>query len=84
MKCDTTAINFPNKKLKDVIVGDVFAFYCPSGAPCSRITTDTDRNTFWVLQLYHNVFYEPRPEDMEEDVFMLDAVVSISMLPRKK
>ncbi len=82
MKCDTTAINFPRKQLRDVIVGEVFSMGSPTGHLHTRIMPNIGECGFTVLFLQTNEFYTPQEQTMDEYVYILDAVVIIKMIER--
>lgn len=84
MKYDTTAINLPKKQLKDVQVGECFSMESPTGEPCFRIMhlNGDGKSDFIVLFLHMSEYYTPTIETLNTYVYMLDAVVVITMLER--
>ena len=82
MICDNSDINFPRKKLKEVLPTEVFAF-SPTGRPLTRVGLNSDYSTFMVMNIDHNDCYYPKEEVLEKDVYMLQAVVNITMLEKK-
>ncbi len=79
MNCDTSEIYFPIRRLRGVMPREVFAF-SPTGRPHTRVCINSDFTKFMIMALDHNDCYYPKEEDMEKEVYMLQAVVKITML----
>lgn len=83
MICDTSEVYFPLKYLKDVLPREVFA-WSPNGSPITRVCMNSDWNKFIIMHIGMHECYEPKEEDMDKQVYMLQATVKITMLERKK
>ena len=83
MLCDTSNVYCARKKLKDVRPGETFVFSL-NGHPHVRIGLNSDFTKFMLMMIYHNDCYYPKEEEMEKDVYMVKAMVKISILENKK
>ena len=83
MICNTSAINFPWKYLKDVLPRDVFA-WSPTGSPMTRVCMNSDWSKFIIMDMNMQECWEPKEEYMEKRVYMFKAIVNISMLDREE
>ena len=83
MICDTSEVYFPLKYLKDVLPRDVFS-WSPNGRPETRVCMSSDWSKFIIMDIDSQECYEPKEEDMDKQVYMLKAIVKITMLERKK
>ena len=80
MKVDTTAINLPKKKLRDVLVGEIYSVGSVCGNPHMRIIPSRGDPGFVVLALHSHQFYTPSEDSMDDYVFMLDGKLIIKMI----
>jgi len=83
MLTDMSEIYFPIKRLRDVLPREVFAF-SPTGRPITRVALNSDFSTFMLMNIDMNDCYYPREEDMDTQVYMLQAIVKLTQLPKPK
>lgn len=83
MLCDTSDISFYRKKLKDVKPGEVFIFSL-DGHPHVRVGMNSDFIKFMLMMIYSDNCYYPKEEDMERDVYMVEAIVKLSIMEKKE
>ena len=83
MICDTSDIYFPIKTLKEVLPKEVFAF-SPTGRPYLRISLTSDFSKFLILSLDHDDCHYPKEEEMDKQVYMLQASVKVTMFKKEK
>ena len=83
MICNTEKINFPCKYLEDVSPHDVFA-WSPTGHPMTRVCMNRDWSQLIIMDMQSQECWEPKEEDMSRQVFLLKAVMNISMLDREE
>ena len=81
MKVDQSQIYFPSKKVKDLLVGDVFYMHCPASGHVFMKILDSSRHTKnYILDLDCNEFFEQSEEMNEATVFLVDFVAKVKIM----
>ena len=83
MICDRSETYFPLKYMKDVLPQEIFSF-SPNGPCFTRIALNSQWSPFMLMSISDNDCFYPKEEEMEKQVYMLKAIVKISMLDREK